>query len=235
MNQDEWVKNGSLEEILAERDKWEVGSSEWESWNETKGLWLEYHKPSTKEEIVYFAGDSLSSIPDGFSPCNTLPVLSHNVMRRSLLEYHPEYRHPIPYVIIRHKRRYFFILRQSGSGEQFLVGLMGLVGGHVGAEDLDELSLNKTILNGLRRELNEEVGISDSMIRSVDIKGLIKGYDGVDAYHLGVVYEIELETDDIMTQEEGVIEGLWVHENKLSEYVDRFESWAKMVYDHLLV
>lgn len=229
-----WIENETLESVLLQRDQFELGSTEWEDWNQIKAEWLEHNKPSIKEEIVYFEGDSLESISDGFSLCEAMPLIPYDVMKRSLLEYHPAYRHPIPYVIIRHKKRYFFILRKSGSGEQFLIGLIGMVGGHVGAEDIDDLSLSKTILNALRRELNEEVGVADSIIRSIDIKGLIKGSEGVDAYHVGIIYEIELETDDIASQEEGVIEGIWLHEKELPEYVDRFESWAKIVYENVL-
>ncbi|WCF11421.1 NUDIX domain-containing protein (plasmid) [Paenibacillus thiaminolyticus] len=230
---DFWIKEKSLDDILQERDRFEVDDSEWNDWNEIKGKWLEHHKPSTKEEIVYFDELDLLSLSNGFIPCHQLPSIPFKTMSRSLLEYHPRYRHPIPYVILKHKKKYFFILRQGGSGEMRLIGRMGLVGGHVSAEEVCPM-LDKTILNGLRRELMEEVGVDDSMIHSIELKGLIKSNEGVDSDHLGLVYEIELENDDIASQEEGVIEGIWLEENELKKYVDRFESWAKIVYENIL-
>lgn len=230
---EQWIRDKSLEVILQNRDEFETDSEEWKLWNEIKAEWLEAHKPSTKEEIVYFEETSLLSIPLGFTPMSRLPFIPYDTDRRSILEYHPEKRHPIPYAIVKHHLRYFFILRGSGSGEVRLVGKKGLLGGHVEKEDVDPKSLNKTMLNALRRELVEEAGITDDLIRSIHFKGLLKSNEGVDADHLGVIYEIELETDDISAQEQ-FLKGIWLHKNELEKHYDSFESWAKIVYDNLL-
>ncbi|MFF2531474.1 hypothetical protein ACFVS2_21440 [Brevibacillus sp. NPDC058079] len=235
-DREHWVTQGNLEEILRKRDTHEVDSLEWKELNELKAEWLEYHKPSNKEEIIYFEETALLDIPHGFSIVEKLPYLPFDVMKRSLLEHHPEKRHPIPYAIVRHKRRYFFILRENGSGELRLIGKKGMLGGHVGKEDIDHETnnLSKTILNGLMRELQEEANIEAPMIVSIHLKGLIKGEEGVDADHLGIIFEIELDTDDIDTQEEGVQKGIWIHENDLKNHYPSFESWSKIVYDHVL-
>jgi predicted NUDIX family phosphoesterase len=229
-----WITDRDIKEILALRDEYDVDTEEWKTWNELKADWLEHHKPSNKEEIIYFKETALLDIPGGFSVIASLPMIPFHVMKRSLLEHHPENRHPIPYAIVKHKRRYFFILREKGSGELRLIGKKGMLGGHVGVEDIDQNSLNKTILNGLMRELNEEAGIDASMITGINIKGLIKSDEGVDADHLGVVYEIELDNDEIDTQEEGVQKGIWIHENDLENHNASFESWSQIVYNHIL-
>jgi predicted NUDIX family phosphoesterase len=228
------VEGKTFEEVLALRDSYNSSSEEWWILNEKKAEILEAKKPSTKEEIVYFDETALLDIPEGFTPIDSLPKIPYKTAKRSLLEYNPEQRHPIPYCIVRHKKYYFFILRENGSGEIRLIGKKGLLGGHIGKEDIDPLSLNKTILNGLKRELYEEAGITDDMVENVRIRGLIKGNEGVDSDHLGIVYEIRLNTDQIRTQEDGVITGIWIHEKDLKNHYDSFESWAKIVYDHLL-
>ncbi|PLS15092.1 hypothetical protein CVD28_24605 [Bacillus sp. M6-12] len=216
------------------RDTFDPNSEEWEALNHIKADWLEEKKPSTKENIIYFDETSMVDIPEGFSTIESLPKIPFKIGRRSILEYNPEQRHPIPYCIVRHKKRYFFILRESGSGEIRLIGKKGLLGGHVAEEDVIALSLNKSILNGLKRELQEEAGITAEIVQNIHVKGLIKSNEGVDSDHLGVIYEIVLDTDEIKAEEEGALTGIWIHERELPEHYDSFESWSKIVYDHLL-
>lgn len=227
------IKGKSIVEIVELRDTFDTFSTEWLYLNEQKAELLEKQKPGTKETIIYFDETAMANIPEGFSNIQSVPNIPFKTDRRSLLEYNPEQRHPIPYAIIRHGKRYFFILRGKGVGESRLAGLKGLLGGHVGEEDVNPLSLNKSILGGLKRELNEEAGITDELIKNIKVKGLIKSNQGVDADHLGVVYEITLTTDQIDSTEEELT-GIWIHENKLNEHYDSFESWSKIVYDHLL-
>lgn len=234
VDEQSWITGKPIEDLLKERDQYEIDSIEWLEWNELKMKWLEHHKPSVKEDIIYFEETSVLDIPLGFTAMDKLPIIPYQVERRSFLEYHPEYRHPIPYVIVKHKDQYFFILREKGSGEIRLIGKKGMLGGHVGSEDINEGSLSKTILNGLMRELEEEAGIHQAMISAIDLRGLIKSNEGVDADHLGLIYEVELSTDEIDTQEEGVLKGVWLHKSELKDHVASFESWSKIVYDSIL-
>jgi len=220
----------TLDEILDKRNSYTTEEEEWDVWNDKKAELLEQLKPSTKERIVYFLAEDLQSLPDGFVPASDVPTnLDMRVSKRSLLEYNPLQRHPIPYAIVKHKKRYFFILRESGSGELRLIGKKGLLGGHVGEEDLDTLSLSKTCLNGLFRELGEEAGITHNIVEKIDFKGYIKGTEGVDTDHLGMVYQIELMTDDIESQEEGILKGIWLHEDEIEGQLPYLESWAHML------
>lgn len=228
------IKGKTPEEIVKIRDTYSLDTEEWNYLNKRKAEWLESHKPSTKERIIYFDTRDLTEIPEGFSVVDSLPQIPFKTERRSLLEYNGTQRHPIPYAIIRHGRRYFFALRGKGAGESRLVGLKGMLGGHVDEEDVTPLSLNKSLLNGLKRELQEEAGITDEIVKNVSVKGLIKSNIGVDSDHLGVVYEIELTTDAIRSTEEELT-GMWIHENKLKDHYDAFESWSKIVCDHVLL
>lgn len=220
---------------IKERDQYETLSEEWVRLNNEKADLLEKIKPSTKERIIYFDESSLKDIKTGFDNINVLPDIPFYVERRSFLEYCPPRRHPIPYCIIKNGSKYFFILRESGSGEIRLIGKKGMVGGHIGEEDIENGNLNTTIMNGMFRELEEEAGIKPSMVKSLELKGVIKSNEGVDADHLGLVYEIELySADGIKAEEEGILKGIWIDKEKLNEHYESFESWSKIVYNNIL-
>lgn len=223
-----------LEEILERRDGFEIGSTEWDSVNEEKADYLESIKPSTKERIVYFEEKFFDEVRDTFLRDFNVYDLPFGIERRSALEYHPTRRHPIPYVLIRFQDKYFFILRESGGGELRLIGKKGLVGGHVGEEDVVGENLKKTFENALMREAREEVGIVPEMIKSIDLRGFIKSDLGVDIDHLGLVYEIELSTDAIKSEENGVLTGIWISKEDLKNHYGSLENWSKIVYDNLL-
>lgn len=223
-----------LEEILARRDEFEVGSPEWDKLNEEKADYLESIKPSTKERIVCFEEDDLGNIEGVFTKNAEIFDLPFSVERRSAVEYHPTKRHPIPYILVRFGEKYFFALREQGGGELRLIGKKGLIGGHVPEEDVVEGDLSKTFYNALLREAKEESGIDESIIKSVELRGLIKSDLGVDIDHLGLVYEIELSTDQIQSEEKDVLTGIWISKEELPEHYESFENWSKIVYDNLL-
>lgn len=215
-----------LNNILKARDLFEVNSELWNELNDIKAKVLETIKPSTNEVISFYFEDDLKDIPEGFYHTNKLPNAKLDLAKRSILEYASNVkRHPIPYVIIKHADKYFFILRESGSGEMRLEGKKGMVGGHVGIEGIEV---------GMFRELEEETGITKDMIINLELKGLIKSNDGVDADHLGIVYEVEINTDKIDALEKGVLSGVWVNKKDLDKHCDSFENWSKIIYDNIL-
>lgn len=220
-----YTKN-DLNTILKARDLFLTGSDLWNKLNNIKSEILEDIKPSTNEEIIYYNEKDLKNIPEGFYKTNELPKVKLYTDKRSKLEYANNVkRHPIPYIILRYEDKYFFILRKSGSGEIRLEGKKGMVGGHVGTEG---------IIEGMYRELEEEVAVNKSMIKSLTLKGLIKSNNGVDADHLGCLYEIELNTDKIKAEEDGVLSGMWINKEDLYKHCDSFESWSRIAYDNIL-
>jgi|GEM_PF-1394290 predicted NUDIX family phosphoesterase len=228
------MEDKKLEELLARRDKTEIGSAEWEKLNGEKADYLESIKPNTRERIVYFEEKDLGGVEGTFTPDADIFHLPFGVERRSLLEYHPTRRHPIPYVLIRYGDKYFFILRGSGGGELRLIGKKGLIGGHIDEDDVVEGDLARTFRNALFREAREEAGVTEEIVKSIELKGVIKSDLGVDIDHLGLVYEMELTTDLIKSEEEGVLTGVWVPKDELVGHYESFENWAKIVYDNLL-
>lgn len=220
-----YTKN-DLNVILKARDNFKVDSKIWNDLDNLKSEILSQIKPSTKEKIIYYRQSDLNNINEGFFKTSEPPSIKTFIGKRSKLEYDGAlFRHPIPYIILKYRNKYFFILREKGSGEIRLEGKKGMVGGHVGSEG---------IIEGMYRELGEEVAVDKSMIRSLTLKGLIKSNNGVDADHLGCLYEIELNTDKIKAEENGVLSGLWIDKKDLYKHYTSFESWSKIAYDNVL-
>ncbi|MEK4301585.1 NUDIX domain-containing protein [Oceanobacillus sp. FSL W8-0428] len=233
-NDEDFLKEKSLEEILAERSQYPVETDEWEYLNKFKSEILQKKKPSTAEKILYFKEADLDSIPWGFSKVKNLPLIDYEIEERSLLEYHPNQRHPIPYVAVRYEEEYFFILRGAGVGESRLAGRKGLLGGHVGEIDAVPGDIQSSIENGLWRELEEEAGIKAEKVKKLEMKGIIKSNDGVDSDHLGIIYEIELNSKDIQSEEEELT-GIWMTKEELKQHFDALESWSKIVVSNLIL
>lgn len=210
--------------------------------NLKKAKILEDKKPSTKEVIYYFKEKDLGFIKEGFEEADLedLYKIKPYTAKRSLLEYLPSQRHPIPYCIVKHDDKYFLIFRENGSGESRLIGKKGLLGGHVGIDDSFssniDLDIISTIENGMLRELEEEAGITECDISDIDFKGFIKivKENEVENDHLGVIYLINLKHFNISTLEEGILSGDWFTKEEILNNMDSLENWSKLIFKKIL-
>ena len=208
--------------------------------NIEKAKSLENLKPSTKSEILYFLEAELTHIKNGFSNISIEDIDAKPLFgRRSLLEYLPMQRHPIPYCVISYKDKYFLALRENGSGEMRLIGKKGLLGGHIDKEDEyiinGKFSLKNTIENAMLRELNEEAKITKENIADIEFIGVIKIEElgSVENDHLGLIYQIELKYDDIALFEEGILSGAWFTKDEILNNFESLENWSKIVFNQL--
>lgn len=223
--------------------------------NVEKSEFLESIKPSTKTSILYFLESELDNIKSGFTKGSLEDIKAKPLFeRRSLLEYLPIQRHPIPYCVVKSGDKYFLIFRENGSGETRLIGKKGLLGGHIDEEDKVsiksntpdkangcdfinyEIDLIKTMENGLYRELEEEANLTKDMIDNISLIGFIKiDEDGcVENDHLGLVYLIEVPNTDLKAVEEGILSGDWFTKEEIIEMKPSLERWAELVFDNIL-
>lgn len=222
-----------LEKILEERDKQCIDSPKWRELNEKKARILEGQKASLLENIIYFNVDDVVFIESGFTLCKEVPDIAFSVSKRSLLEYNPTQRHPIPYIILRNEDSVFVSQRKSGGGEARLHGKVGLIGGHVSDVDVVKGDLEKTLISGLTRELNEEVFIQEEETTPHFI-GFMKLNGGVEGDHLGFIYEIWLSDQRAYSKEGESHKGKWVKINELEDYKESMESWLFNIYKDYL-
>ena len=142
----------------------------------------------------------------------------------------PEFKQVIPYVILEHEPtgRIYMTTRIGGDGRlkgQHSIGL----GGHM---DEDE-----SILDTLFRELEEEVGLHREDIADITLCGFLSStLTEVDSVHLGLIYRITTNREDIFCLEEDKLAGDWFTVPQLQEarQAGHMETWSAICFDSLL-
>jgi predicted NUDIX family phosphoesterase len=116
-------------------------------------------------------------------------------------------------------------------------------GGHVEQKDKFRAHLhggNDTFRCGMRRELREELGLSSLQLdrMRIDYVGLIYSpqWDGVEAHHIGVYYEVLVGDEFYARDPENAVDIVgWFGHHDFPEIRDRFERWSGAVVDqHIL-
>ncbi len=158
---------------------------------------------------------------------------------RSEMEEDPSFKQLIPYVVFRYTDAegnvsIFQYTRGKGGGEKRLVAKHSIgIGGHISSDDETSSDL-APYQEGMRRELEEEVQI-DTKYADVCV-GLINDDETeVGRVHLGVVHIFDVETPNVTTREEEIVEvGFRPVEEMLAD-LDGFETWSKICLEALFV
>lgn len=155
--------------------------------------------------------------------------------RRGDMETNTNYLQPIPYIIIKKGNEYFTYTRLNNSGEERLHDKVSFgVGGHM--NPVDGLETFKELLaENAKRELSEEVKITDSNDNEVDygsivsklsVSGLIYSEDtDVDSVHLAIVYLLDLDTDyNVVVKETDKLKGEFKTKEQIKDL--NLETWS---------
>lgn len=152
------------------------------------------------------------------------------VKRRGDMEEDPAYKQLISYCILENENDELLVYeRLSGGGESRLHGQSSIgVGGHMndvkGAESINEVLR----ING-QRELEEEVGLSESKSQNLAYIGFINDdTNEVGEVHLGVVFKIHVNSNDVEAMETDTLRIKWVDQSKIEDY-DEFETWSALI------
>ena len=151
-------------------------------------------------------------------------------MPRAEVEEDPSYQQIIPYVVFRHGDRYFLTRRLRASTEKRLRQLYSLgVGGHINPGDLEQ---GDPIMDGLRREFEEEVVYSGSI--EATLLGLINDDSSpVSKVHLALAFLVEGSSPEITIRETNKLAGELLTLEEMRMYYLEMESWSQIVYDEL--
>ena len=152
---------------------------------------------------------------------------NHIYIDREYAEYSKEYKQIIPYAILTNGNEIFLTRRLKGQTEVRLHGLFSFgLGGHINPSE--EISEN-VILEGMKRELNEEVGLKN--IPDVKCAGIINDHStDVSNYHIGLVYCIHVN-EKIAIKEVDKMLGKWATEEEIKERYEQLESWSQIAWD----
>lgn len=147
----------------------------------------------------------------------------------------PDYLQIIPYAILFEDGQIYGYQRQGSEDRLVGKGSIGF-GGHVSFNDVSAVSNEKSeyispasaIRYGLRRELQEEVGVAPRNIRPVG--SLYDPSDEVGRVHLGIVYMAEKPSKPLNTSGEiaSLIKGT---PEEVFEEMENPEGWTKIIRD----
>ena len=156
---------------------------------------------------------------------------NHTYMPRPEAEKDPDYKQPIPYIVIRRGARVFMTRRLSKGTETRLHGLASLgIGGHI--NPCDDTPAEKPFLAGLYRELDEEVYMEDKS-GDMTLMGVINN-DSTDVgtVHVGFFYLLDTK-GDVSIRETEKLTGEWVEISKLNELAPEMEGWSQIIVPYI--
>jgi len=183
-----------------------------------------------RREEIFPAGPWHGFVDHGLEDAQRLFRDRSIFMPRRDVEEDPGYQQIIPYLVFRHGDRYFLTKRLKASSEKRLRHLYSLgVGGHINPEDVAD---GDPLTSGMRREWEEEVVYKGSF--EARLLGLIHEESApVGRVHLGVVFLIEGDNDDIAIRETDKLSGELLTLDEMRIYYLEMESWSQIVYDRL--
>lgn len=154
----------------------------------------------------------------------------HLFMPRAEVEDDPNFQQIIPYVVFRHRDRYFLTHRLRASSEKRLRKQFSLgIGGHINPADLQS---GDPVLDGLKREWEEEV-VYDGHF-DARLIGLLNDESApVSKVHLGVVFLLDGDTPNIAIRETKKLGGELLTLEEMRTFYLQMESWSQIVYDRL--
>jgi predicted NUDIX family phosphoesterase len=149
------------------------------------------------------------------------------------LESDPSWKQIIPYMLVKYEDNYLVYRRNKGGGEIRLHNLYSLgIGGHI--EDSDGVGPIEAYMNGMQRELQEEILVGADADPSA-VRGCI--YDPstpVGRVHFGFVYVIEAKSPHVVAVDTSVGLPAFMPVPFIKAARDRFEEWSKLCIDALL-
>ncbi len=157
---------------------------------------------------------------------------------RGQMEKDPSFKQLIPYVIFQYRDeragpQLFCYTRGSGQGEKRLHAKRSVgVGGHISVDDARQVGHSDVYLEGMRRELEEEVFITATY--QAQCVGLINDDETeVGTVHLGIVHVFDLASPAVAAREADIAGAGFVPARELLKQLDTFESWSRICLEAL--
>jgi len=193
-----------------------------------------------KESILVVSAELLRRVaPKTFSKNapEVLPVVlaNYTFMERNLAEHDESFKQVIPYVMVVHENRYLLIRRTKKQGEARLHDMYSLgIGGHINDVDSGSEAQHSHIIEaGMRRELNEEIGIEKEA--SCELVGMINDNSTeVARVHVGFVYLLRAGSPQFTIMEQDKYTASWKTGEEMAEHYAQMESWAQIAYDYVV-
>ncbi|MGB6221037.1 hypothetical protein [Haloferula sp.] len=164
-----------------------------------------------------------------------LDPANHFFMDRAEAEDDPSHKQLIPYCVIRCGSRVLNYTRGKAGGEARLHALRSVgVGGHINPVDTGDGRTGPDAYHAaVERELHEELVFKVAHTNEV-IALLNDDSNPVGQVHLGVVHLIELESDQIESNEDALADLRFTELDELAgPMLERLETWSQFCVKHL--
>ena len=147
----------------------------------------------------------------------------------------------IPYAVIIGEKGIFVMKRTKKQTEKRLHDKLSVgVGGHINRSDIEEkaassaLNGEKLIRHGMKRELDEEVGITGEY--TIELLGCINDNSTeVGQVHFGICYLVRLLGGDVFVRETEKMTGEWMSLAEAEKKIPDLESWSAIAVSALSV
>lgn len=94
-------------------------------------------------------------------------------------------------------------------------------------------SVNEVLRVNAQRELEEEVGLLETNSQNLEYIGFINDdTNDVGKVHIGVVFKIKVNSNDIEVRETDTLKIQWLEKERIDNY-DEFETWSALILKDL--
>ena len=179
-----------------------------------------------------FTGEVDHYLNELFSPAHVSYQPRHEV------EQDPSFKQLIPYVIFRHRapdgrQSVFQYTRGTGQGEGRLHRKRSVgIGGHISVLDVNSVPGNHPFLEGMRRELDEEV-LVDAPYAPRCVGLINDDQSEVGRVHLGVVHLVDLQRPEVRPHETEIIQSGFLAVEEILGDLSGFETWSQICMEAL--
>lgn len=187
------------------------------------------------EQVLVVPASVVDGVPDGF--CQTISQTVSNIFKTShsfVYRYDAEYNYSlmqlIPYVIVTNVTQNSLFITQRMRGEERLISALSLgCSGHVNPEDFSQDTVYKAAI----REMTEELNVKLKDNTKLEVYGTVRDLKSSTKEHLGLVYLAIAE--EVTVKEKDTLRGQWMNMSDLVTNYYKFESWARLIVDHLFI
>ena len=195
-----------------------------------------------KNNIVFANIDRTTGFLDvGSLNFEDLLLQNYEYMQRGIAETNFEYKQPIPYGVVRDtSTNKIFLYKRGGSGSNAgdarLHSKISIwVGGHI---EKDDRVSDNIMVDCLRREIQEEMGISEDLIQSVSlIWGINDDSNEVGKVHFWLAYLVDVSTQDFALEDGELEKGSFMSIEEIGTMIASWEydveTWTKILFEPL--
>lgn len=155
---------------------------------------------------------------------------------RDLAENDPDWKQIIPFAIVQHKERFLRYRRGKAGSEARLHNKLSIgFGGHIDDSDLRNVAADYAsdiVERALIRELKEEIGLVFPKVTD-PIAVVNEELTPVGRVHLGLVFIIPVQQDDVEAICPSIVEPQWLTIDELWAEKTEHEFWSQLCMEQL--